>query len=283
MNVNDHDSNDKSLPWRNPPLTKFHIASGVSIIVFTGLFWINYQFALAFAVVYLFLIAIAPYFLKLAFFLPIINKAPQSTSQIALTFDDGPDPAVTEPLLDLLKRYQVKTTFFVTGSKAKESSHLIRRMIQEGHEIGNHTQHHDVFLMLRGKRTIRREIEDCQDQLISGGIKTFAFRPPVGITNPRLHNILLQLGMYCVGFSCRPRDFGNRKTKDLGNRILSKIKGGDIVLLHDCKPYPEFSVADWLSEVERLMNGLKQKQLQAVLLSTLINRPVMEKISHEIF
>ncbi len=281
MSINKSDPTRKSLPWSNPPLTKYHIVSGVSIIVFAGLFWINFRFALAFAAAYLLLIAIAPYTLKLAFFLPVINKASHSTNQIALTFDDGPDPTVTGPLLDLLNHYQIKATFFITGRKAKELPHLIQRMIQEGHEVGNHTQHHDVFLMLRRKHTIRKEIEDCQKQLLSEGIKTFAFRPPVGITNPKLYHILIQLEMYCVGFSCRPCDFGNRKTKNLGNRILSKIKGGDIVLLHDVKPNRDFSETNWLANMEQLLNGLNERQLQVVLLSTLINRPVMEKITPE--
>ncbi len=261
------------------PLSNFRLVTIGSFIAAAVLYWLDFRFALSVLAVYGLLILSAPFSPRLALFLPIINKASSAKNCISLTFDDGPDPSVTSLLLDLLKQYQIKAAFFVVGAKARQNPQLIQRLIEEGHEIGNHSQNHDVFLMLRRNRTIFKEIEECQSQLIKFGIKPLAFRPPVGITNPKLSQILLQLELYCVGFSCRPCDFGNRRIKSLGKRVLSKVNSGDIVLLHDFKPNPDFSISNWLKEIEKILIGVQHKELSVVPLSQLIGKPVMKKLS----
>jgi peptidoglycan/xylan/chitin deacetylase (PgdA/CDA1 family) len=104
------------------------------------------------------------------FFLPIVTAGKRESGAVALTFDDGPDRATTPRLLELLERYGTRATFFVVGDKARRCPDLVQRILKEGHEIGNHSGSHDVFLMLRSRRRLAREIESCQHALAPFGI-----------------------------------------------------------------------------------------------------------------
>jgi hypothetical protein len=107
------------------------------------------------------------------------------------------------------------------------------------------------------------------------GIQTLAFRPPVGIINPKLSPILDKLGMFCVTFSCRAFDAGNRRIKNLSSKIVKKVKADDIILLHDVPSRSKEDIVILLSEIETILAGLTVKGLKIVPLSTLINREVM--------
>ena len=219
-----------------------------------------------------------PFVQRFSFFLPVVRRGNRDLLEISLTFDDGPDPETTPRLLELLARYGVKGAFFVIGEKAAAYPDLIREILKEGHEIGNHSATHDVFLMLRGRKQIAAEIKNCQEILAGFSITPKAFRPPVGITNPHLRPILKSLEMACVGFSCRPLDFGNRRISAMKDKVLHKISAGDIVLLHDCRPMGENTTDQWLQQIEGILLGLQEKELQPVPLSRLTGSPVMERL-----
>jgi peptidoglycan/xylan/chitin deacetylase (PgdA/CDA1 family) len=220
----------------------------------------------------------APAFPSWSFFLRIDNRGRRESRQVALTFDDGPDPATTPALLDLLERERVSATFFVIGERALSHPVLMRRILAAGHEVGNHTLHHDVLLMLRPVARLRAEVEGGQRALESFGVETLVFRPPAGVTSPRLGGVLAELGLCCVGFSVRARDFGNRRIGKLARRIIGGAKGGDIVLLHDCAP-PGLEVHRWLGEVEKIIGGLRARSLAMVPLSQLRGRPTQRSVS----
>lgn len=258
------------------PLTPAHL---------TGLAAFQTSFVLAFAdlrlaavplVIFLLLCIIAPFAQWLRFFLPIARRGSKKKFSVAITFDDGPDPHTTPLLLDMLSGHAVSATFFVIGEKAEAYPELIRDILARGHEIGNHSYSHYKFLMLRGADTILKEIAACQNVLEQFGIKALAFRPPVGITNPALFGILIRLGMYCAGFSCRAADFGNRRVSGMSRRILGKVRAGDVILLHDRLPAQGISVQTWLGEIDDVLKGIKAKGFHAACLSEVIHRPVME-------
>ncbi|MDQ5984705.1 MAG: Peptidoglycan-N-acetylglucosamine deacetylase [Syntrophus sp. SKADARSKE-3] len=194
---------------------------------------------------------------------------------VSLTFDDGPDPDVTVPLLGLLARYRVKATFFVTGRKAEQYGNLLSEILRQGHTLGNHSYGHDPFLMFRSSTALDREISDAQAVLRRFGVLPLAFRPPVGVTNPKLAGVLSRNGMYCLNFSCRAVDFGNRHVAGLSGRILKKVKPDDIILLHDVQPPQGMGVETWLHEVELILCGLSDAGLKIIPLADLIGRPVM--------
>jgi len=119
-------------------------------------------------------------------------------------------------------------------------------------------------------------VESTQAALARFGIVPLAFRPPVGITNPYLWRVLLEMGMFCVNFSCRPGDIGNRRIRNLAARVVGKVAPGDIVLLHDVAP-KRGSVESLLEEFAALFRGLKAKGTEVVPLSRLIGREVMQR------
>ncbi|MFA6414088.1 MAG: polysaccharide deacetylase family protein [Syntrophales bacterium] len=212
------------------------------------------------------------------FILPVVSRGRTGRSAVALTFDDGPDPATTPVLLQLLGRHGVRGAFFVTGERAGQYGHLIAAILERGHDVGNHSYSHDPFLMLRRTERLLREIASTQTLLRRFGISPLAFRPPVGIANSKLANVLLKVGIYCVIFSCRAGDFGNRRIHGLAEKILKKVKADDIILLHDVRPLNASGVEGWLHEVDLILVGLKNKGLEVIPLSELIARPVMVKV-----
>jgi len=223
----------------------------------------------------------ASFFPTWGFFLPVDSRGHTGRLVVALTFDDGPDPSTTRPLLELLKRHNVRAAFFVVGEKAVEHGDLIAAILEHGHDIGNHSYSHDPFLMLRSAKTLYREIESAQAVLIRFGICPLAFRPPVGITNPRLYSVLSQQGLSCVTFSCRANDFGNRFIQGLSERILAKVKPDDILLLHDVCPKGAIDTEGFIREIDLILCGLKNKELQIVPLAELLEKPVMTRIGSE--
>lgn len=229
-------------------------------------------------VVFVALCALAPFFPSRGFFLRVVSRGNTGKELVSLTFDDGPDPETTRPLLKLLDRCGTKATFFVTGERAALYGELISDILAHGHDIGNHSYHHDPFLMLRRKKTLYREIESTQLLLKRFGISPAVFRPPVGITNPRLADVLTQLKLCCVTFTCRAFDAGNRNIQHLSRRILGKVKPDDIILLHDIRPGGAATTDDFLEEIALIVDGLKNKGLQIVSLADLIGKPVMFRI-----
>jgi len=225
--------------------------------------------------IFLVLCLAAPFLPGFGFFLPIVHRGTPDKGAAALTFDDGPDPSTTGRLLDLLGEKGVTATFFITGSRAAGHRDLVREILGRGHSIGNHTWHHDPLLMLKSARRLREEISGTQSLLAEFGVRPLAFRPPVGITNPRLWRVLLETGMYCVNFSLRPGDAGNRRIGGLSRKTVKKAKAGDIILLHDVSPGPGFDVDHWLGEIRSIIDGLKVKNIGILPLADIIGRPVM--------
>lgn len=221
------------------------------------------------------LVAAGPYFPAWALFLPIARHGPRTRPEVALTFDDGPDPRTLPHLLRLLAEAGIPATFFLVGRRAAAHPEAVRALLAAGHELGNHSDTHDVFLATRSAARLRREVEGCQAALAAHGVRPLAYRPPVGITSPPLRRVLRDLGLRCVAWSCRPVDFGNRRLQGLAARVLRRVRPGDVVLLHDLLPQ-DGALEPWLAEMRRLLAGLAERGLRPVALSRLLGHPVME-------
>jgi len=224
---------------------------------------------------YLLLCLSAPFFPGFGFFLPIISRGSCAKQGVALTFDDGPDPESTPEILALLAKHGAKATFFVTGKQALRYPEIMTAILSQGHTIGNHSYNHDNFIMCKSTKALRNEIADAQQVFYGLGIVPLAFRPPVGITNPKLGNVLDQMGMYALNFSRRAADLGNRRIKHLAGRILKGLTANDIIMLHDIKPRKAALFQPWLQEVDQILTGIKAKGLAILPLAELIGRPVM--------
>ena len=260
----------KMLPFWNPA----QIIGIILLAVAVAVFFINSLLAVAVALFYILLCVIASFFPRSNFFLPVISRGNTGQNLVALTFDDGPAQSTTRQIMDLLDKYSVKATFFVSGANALNHLEIIREIIARGHTIGNHSFHHNPFVMLRSYNYLYQEIFRAQEVLRKMGIQTLAFRPPVGIINPKLAPILDKMGMFCVTFNCRAFDAGNRRVKNIASNILKKVKADDIILLHDVPPRLKEESAILLSEIESILQGLIVKGLKVVPLSALIGRDI---------
>jgi peptidoglycan-N-acetylglucosamine deacetylase len=154
-------------------------------------------------------------------------------STIALTFDDGPNPAATPSLLDLLDRHRVQATFFLIGAWVRESPSLVNDIAARGHTVGNHTDTHPS-LALRSSRRIADELDRCDDAIESATAqKPRWMRPPFGYRRPLLDGIVRRRGgAGVVMWSASAHDWRAQPAERLIDR-LRRARGGDIVLLHD--------------------------------------------------
>jgi uncharacterized membrane protein/peptidoglycan/xylan/chitin deacetylase (PgdA/CDA1 family) len=220
--------------------------------------------------------AVGPYLPSWQLYLPIILHGPRARPEVALTFDDGPDPRSLPRLLALLAEDGTPATFFVVGRRAAAHPDAVRAILAAGHELGNHSDTHDVFLATRPPSRALAEIQGCQAALAAHGVRPLLFRPPVGITSPPLRGVLRTAGLRCIAWSRRGRDFGNRRWRGLARRVLRGVRPGDIVLLHDALP-PPTPLDAWLQEIRAVLDGLRQRGLRPVALSALLGAPVMER------
>lgn len=152
---------------------------------------------------------------------------------IALTFDDGPNPAVTPELLDLLDRHEAQVTFFVMGRSVRAFPALAKEIAERGHTIGNHTDMHPALTFLSA-RCIANELDRCDDAIASAiGRPSRWMRPPFGFRGPQLNSLIQRRkGMRVVMWSATSRDWKATDPRSVINH-LRRVKGGDIVLLHD--------------------------------------------------
>lgn len=245
-----------------------------------GLAQVDLRLALIPVSLFFLLCLVAPFLPCFTFYLPIICSGHTGRQVVALTFDDGPDPATTPHLLRLLRTHDVPATFFVVGQRAAAYPELIRAILDAGHTIGNHSFNHDPFVGFKGQGKIAEEVRMTQRVLDDLGVIPMVFRPPVGVTYPGLEKVLKELRLVAVTFSCRALDHGNRSIGHIAERIVSKARGDDIIMLHDHPPAQPASVSGWLAEVEALLKGITRKGLEILPLSELIGHPVDRRPDH---
>ena len=153
--------------------------------------------------------------------------------QIAFTFDDGPDPRYTPQVLDVLKKNDVKATFFILGEKAKENPDLIRRIAKEGHTIGLHANKH-IGAPFITYNAMKKDFSQSYNTLESLGIKPNLYRPPWGLINIASSKFMSQYKFEPILWSIHASDWSRYVDEKHIEKVLTeKVKPGDIILLHD--------------------------------------------------
>jgi peptidoglycan-N-acetylglucosamine deacetylase len=157
----------------------------------------------------------------------------QDKSSIYLTFDDGPHPEITPWVLDVLKKYNLKATFFCVGTNAGKYPKIVNRILAEGHSLGNHTYSH-----LNGWQYTTEEY--VQDVLLCREVfGTNLFRPPFGKITPMQAYTIKKIGFEIIMWNILSYDYDKRLNINDCKKKLTASSGGDIIVFHDSeKAFP---------------------------------------------
>ena len=167
-------------------------------------------------------------------YLKTICRAETKEKVVALTFDDAVEENTTK-VLDVLKKHNIKATFFLVGSKVEKHPSIVKRIVNEGHIVANHTYSHSGFFPTSSKKKVGQEITKCADAIQNTvGKRPVLFRPPFGVTNPIIGKAVRALGLKTIGWSIRSLDTVKGKTREeVAQKVLKNLHAGAIILLHD--------------------------------------------------
>jgi peptidoglycan/xylan/chitin deacetylase (PgdA/CDA1 family) len=153
--------------------------------------------------------------------------------EIALTFDDGPNPLYTFQILAILQKYHVNATFFVIGSHAAAYPALVQQESQQENIIGNHTWTHPQLIYL-SHAAVRHELQSTSNEIQADtGVLPTVFRPPYGGFNRSVQSIAASLGLSTVLWNVDPKDWSRPGTNAIIQNVLKSVHNGSIILLHD--------------------------------------------------
>ena len=164
---------------------------------------------------------------------PTFTGLARGTKQLALTYDDGPNDPHTLRLLEVLARHGAHATFFLIGRYVAQRPDIAREIAQAGHVVGNHTFTHPL-LTFKSAAEIRQELSDCRAALQDAiGQHSNLFRPPFGGRRPAVLHIARELGLEPVMWNVTGYDWNAPSAEVIERKVVSQIRGGDIILLHD--------------------------------------------------
>jgi len=167
----------------------------------------------------------------------VLGQLPPDGQTVSLTFDDGPNPDATPRILDALGESNVKATFFVLGAHAERWPELVRRVVSEGHQVGNHGYFHKK-LHLKSPFYVKRDITLGKRAIErAGGSTPRFFRAPHGFRSPWVTAIARSLGERTIGWSLGVWDSDRPGVKAIVDRTIEGTKPGSIILLHDGDGY----------------------------------------------
>jgi peptidoglycan/xylan/chitin deacetylase (PgdA/CDA1 family) len=167
----------------------------------------------------------------------VLSELPPDGKRVSLTFDDGPNPDATPRILDALAEHQVKATFFILGTHAERWPELVRRVVDEGHQVANHGYFHKK-LHLKSPAYVKRDITLGKRAIERAGAPAPQFfRAPHGFRSPWVTAIARSLGQRTIGWSLGVWDSDRPGVKAIVKRTLEGTRPGSIVLLHDGDGY----------------------------------------------
>lgn len=199
-------------------------------------------------------------------FMRVVVRGDSKTGCVALTFDDGPDPEVTPLILDALAEAGATATFFAIGRHLEAHPDLARRIVAEGHELGNHSYAHSRRLNFAHDAAMEAELRRgaAAVQALTSQPGLPLYRPPIGLKNPPLGRVARRLAMPVVMWSLHGRDTGGADADGVAGRVLDRVRAGDIVLLHDGRDAPGPARTATARALPIILAGLQARGLRAV-------------------
>lgn len=231
---------------------------------------VHWTFFLALFLIWLGLTAWGSFDIRLNYFTKThcAKQNPQA-KEIALTFDDGPHE-MTGKVLDLLKQFNAKATFFCIGKQIEMKPELFKRIIAAGHLAGNHSYSHSGNFGFFSSQKVADEIERTTKLVHQlTGLKMKFFRPPFGVTNPMIAKAVSATKHDVIGWNIRSLDTVYESEDTIFERVKSKVKPGGIILLHDTSQKS-------VNVLERLLLFLKSENYSIVSVDELLNLSAYE-------
>jgi peptidoglycan/xylan/chitin deacetylase (PgdA/CDA1 family) len=192
--------------------------------------------------------------------------------QVALTFDDGPDEALTGAVLDVLKQYEVTGTFFFKANQLTKYPAVVKRAYQEGNQIASHAYSHQELDKM-SPADIEKEIvasDKAFEQVL--GVQPAMIRPPFGAINTDVLQVCRNSGEIIILWSIDTLDWSQKEPDHIAKNVLNNVRPGDIILMHSCKDQEATVQA-----LPQIIAGLQQKGYDLVDLATLLTSPAYKK------
>lgn len=203
---------------------------------------------------------------------PTLSRLPGEAArrgEVALTFDDGPDPEVTPRVLDLLDAAGARASFFCIGRRAAAHPEIVRETARRGHRVENHTWSHPNLFACYAPAAQREEVERAQEVLAeAAGRRPSFFRAPAGFRNPFLDRELQAAGLTLAAWTRRGYDTVESDPSRVAARLLQGLEAGDVLLLHDGTALRDGGNRVALEALPRVLDGLAARGLRSVPLGT---------------
>lgn len=250
-------------------MTRFHISALIAAIlivaaVVTAMWWLLYSTLAGFLVVIGLGIAIP----QLRFFGPYICRGNSVRRQVALTFDDGPDPCSTPALLKVLREQEVEAVFFAVGKKVEAEPKLANDILRGGHLLENHSyQHSNATNFYLGAKLTAELIRAQQVIKKHTGTTPHFFRPPFGLSNPFTFRVAEALRLKVIGWDIRSLDTRITDPAKIVRRIERGLRPGAIILLHD----GDIPFERLVATVRLLLARLREHGYEVVRLDRMLN------------
>ena len=221
-------------------LIGIHIKYGLPVYIYLLLF-----------VVYSLIVFYGCYYVGSNFFIKIVCSATTDQKEIAISFDDGPATNYTTEILQLLKRDNIKATFFCIGNRIAGNENIVKQIKDEGHIIGNHSYSHHFWFDMFSSKKMLDDLKKMDHEVEKvTGMRPKLFRPPYGVTNPNLKKAIIQGGYTPVGWSVRSMDTVIKDEKKLLGKINGSLKPGAVFLFHDTQKTTLNVLSEFIKEVK---------------------------------
>lgn len=195
-----------------------------------------------------------------------VNRVAVPDKVVALTFDDGPHGTLTPKVLDILRNNNVKGTFFMQGCNVTAHPQVVRRMVNEGHEVGNHTWNH-AYLSKVSREKAEDQLQRTNEAIRNAcGVIPVVMRPPGGYTNAGVASWARQrFGFTTIMWDVDTNDWRKPGSAVVAARAVNGAKPGSIILVHDIH-------ASTVAAVDAIVKGLKNRGYELVTVSELLRR-----------
>lgn len=220
---------------------------------------------------YVLFVVLAVVFPRLRVFTRAVWRGPRDARGVALTFDDGPHPTHTRAVLEVLERHGARATFFVIGRKAAQHPDVVREIVARGHAIGSHSADHARTYTFRSVRALHADQEESERVLTEIlGSAPRLYRPPFGLVNPRIGQMIDERQLVHVHWSVKAMDgIASATVERVVRRVAPGLRDGAIVLLHDAAERDD-RVPVAIEALPAILDAMRARNLPAVTVDELL-------------